>query len=134
MLASKPFEPHDVAALLETTRGQGRSDHLECEASLFCTEIRQHHTVPEQVRVNVEPGPPLFGVDRKLSALRVDRVERAEKCRRRLANRASTCAAGGRGEQPRDHGAVTRDTSNRYGQRLLHVGHQAFDDRSHVGR
>jgi hypothetical protein len=49
------------------------------------------------------------------------------------ANRASTCAAGGGGEQPRDHGAVTRDTSNRYAQRLLH-DRQPFDHRSHLER
>src|SRR3954447_9201742 len=58
--ASKPLSRMTFAALLETTRGQGRSDHLKCEALLFCIEIRQHHTVPEHVRVNVEPGPLNF--------------------------------------------------------------------------
>ena len=116
-------ETHDVARLRESPVRQRRPQQVQAELALVRRQILQHHSVAEHVRVDVQPGAPLLGIEGKHRPPAPIRVERPEKGLCGLRNGYRAHARDLEREEALADRTVRRDTR----QRLGHAGGSLVD-------
>jgi hypothetical protein len=116
-------ETHDVARLGEPPVRQRCPQQVQAKLALVGRQILQHHPVPEDVGVDVEPGAALLGIEGKHGPATPIGVERPEKGARGLGDRRRAHAGG----LKRVEALADRAVRGKAGERLGHADGSLVD-------
>ena len=86
-LGEQLVDAHDRARLVEAACRQRGAQDVERQVAHGLAEILDQHAVAEVVHVDVDPHPPLLGVDREHHPLALLRRERLEERERGVGDR-----------------------------------------------